>query len=240
MTKRKSVAVGMPCSRMVRAQFFIELLAWVSEERYFVPTPKPDATAGRIDLSRSQLFEWAQKLKPDAHVQIDTDIKFLQPMYEMMELVFEDFELGYDIVIGPTAAYNARSMTWGFQSKPHPYGPNKIVHGAFGFAAFSPRILQGLKPLTTITNVNHETFNLYCLSTDQTEDNSFCDNATRQGFKVCCDFRLHVGHVKETVLAPCLPGQEEEVKERYKGQAQFIVQDIQLLPSPSAPAVAAK
>lgn len=234
MTKRRSVAVGAPCSRMVRAQFFIELLQWVSEERYFIPTPKPDATAGRIDLSRSNLFEWAKALKPDAHVQVDTDIKFLMPMWDMMEIVFEDFELGYDIVIGPTAAYNARSMTWGFKAKPHPYGPNPIQHGAFGFVAFSPRILQGLKPLTSITNVNHEKLNLYCLSTEQTEDNSFCDNARAQGFKVGCDFRLHVGHVKESVLAPCLPGQEEEVQTKYKGLAQWIVQDIQLAPGPEA------
>lgn len=228
--KPKSIAIGMPCARLVRSQFFIDLFQWVSENRYYIPTPKPDATAGRIDVARSQLFDWAKSFKPDAHVQIDTDIKFIQPMWDMMEIVFEDFTLGWDIVVGPTAAYNARSMTWGFSAKPQSYGPNPITHAAFGFVAFSPRILEGLKPLDYITNVNHERQGLYCLSTSQTEDNSFCDNAHKQGFKVCCDFRLHVGHVKETVLTPCLPDQFEDVKERYKGATQWVVQDIQLAP----------
>jgi hypothetical protein len=221
---------------MVRAAFFVELLQWVTEMRYFIPTPKPDATAGRIDLSRSNLFEWAKKLEADAHVQIDTDVKLLMPMWETLEICFEDFTLGYDVVIGPTVAYTARSMTWGFKEKPHAYGPNPIVHGAFGWVAFSPRILQGLKPLSYITNVTHERLPLYCLSTDQTEDNSFCDNATKQGFKVCCDFRLHVGHVKETVMAPCLASQAEEVKEKYRGAAQFIIQDIQIKTEEAPPA----
>jgi hypothetical protein len=204
----------------------------VSENRYNFPTPKPDATAGRIDLSRSNLFEWAKKLDPAAHVQVDTDIQFLQPAWEMMEIVFEDFEMGFDIIVAPTVAYNARVMTWGFEEQPHSHGPIKIRHAAFGWVAFSPRLLQGLKPLDTITNVSHEKLNLYCLSTSQTEDNSFCDNATKQGFRVGADFRLHVGHVKEAVLAPCLPDQAEEVKARYGRAAQFIVQDIKLMPSP--------
>jgi len=232
MTKLPVVAVGAPCARMVRSQFFIDLFQWLSDNRFHIPTPKPDAAAGRIDVARSGLFEWAKKLGPDAHLQIDTDVAFLQPMWEMMQIVFEDFTLGYDVVIGPTVAYNARAMTWGFKEKPHSHGPNPIVHGAFGFVAFSPRILAGLKPIDSMTNVAHEKIPLYCQNNNKGEDNSFCDTATEQGFRVCCDFRLHVGHVKETILAPCLPDQADEVKERFKGAAQFIIQDIQLAPKP--------
>lgn len=213
---------------MVRSQFFIDLFQWLSENRYSWPTPKPDAMAGRIDVARSNLFEWAKKFEPAAHIQIDTDIAFLQPAYEMMDIVFEDFMLGFDVVIGPTVAWNARSMTWGFKEKPHSYGPNPIVHGAFGWVAFSPRILKGLKPIDSIMSVNHEKWPLYCIADNRGEDNSFCDTATSQGFKVCCDFRLHVGHVKEQVIAPCLPDQVDEVKARFGRAAQFIIQDIQL------------
>jgi hypothetical protein len=102
------------------------------------------------------------------------------------------------------------------------------VHGAFGWVAFSPRILKGLKPVYDMTNANHEKLNLYCHNEKDGEDNSFCDNASSQGFKVACDFRLHVGHVKETVMAPCLPDQAEYVKSRFGKAAQFIIQDIQL------------
>lgn len=147
-----------------------------------------------------------------------------------MCIVMEDFKMGFDIVIGPTVAYNARVMTWGFKSKPHSYGPNPIVHGAFGWVAFSPRILAGLKPVYEMTNANHEKINLYCHNEKDGEDNSFCDVATQQGFRVGCDFRLHAGHVKEVIMAPCLPDQEAEVKERYRGAAQWIIQDIQLAP----------
>jgi len=220
---------------MVRAQFFVELFQWLGDERYTIPIPKPDATAGRIDLARSNLFEWAKKLEPDVHYQIDTDVALLQPMHEMTELVLEDFVMGWDIVIGPTAAYNNRAMTWGFEEKPHPHGPIKIKHGAFGFVAFSPRILEGLKPLSHITNVAHERLPLYCLSTEQTEDNSFCDNATSQGFRVCCDYRLHVAHIKELAIAPCLPGQTAELRTRFPG-IQWVEQNIILANTPDAPA----
>ena len=228
MPRLPVVAVGTPCARMVRTQFFIDLFQWLSENRYTIPTPKPDAIAGRIDIARSSLFDWAKKLHADAHVQVDTDIGFLQPLYEMMEIVFEDFKMGYDIVIAPTAAYNMRAMTWGYRERPQPYGPNPIVHGAFGWVAFSPRILQGLEPIDSMTNVSHEKLNLYCLSNNQGEDNSFCDTATAQGFKVGCDWRLHVMHYKETGYAPCLPEQAEEVKARFGKMAQFVIQDIQL------------
>jgi hypothetical protein len=228
MPKPPVIAVGSPCARMVRAQFFIDRDSWLSDNRFFIPTPKLGAQAGRIDVARSDIFDWAKKLSPSAHVQVDTDIQFLQPLYEMMQIVFEDFEMGYDIIIGPTVAYNARAMTWGFKEKPHSYGPNPIVHGAFGWVAFSPRILRGLKPIDSMTNANHEKLNLYCMNGNLGEDNTFCDTATSQGFKVGCDFRLHVGHVKETVLAPCLPDQAEDVKRRYGSAAQFVIQDIQL------------
>ena len=232
MTKPKCIAVGAPCARMVRSQFFVDLFQWLSENRYFIPTPKPDAAAGRIDIARSSLFDWAKGLRADAHVQIDTDAKPLQPMYEMMELVFEDFTLGADVVIAPTAAYNLRAMTFGYKEKPHSYGPNWIRGGAFGWVAFSPRILQGLKPIDNMTNVEGERLNLYCANNNRGEDNSFCDTAHEQGFKVCCDWRLHVGHAKESLIAPILADQADEVRNRYKGAAQFVIQDIQLDPGP--------
>jgi hypothetical protein len=217
---------------MVRTQFFIDLFQWLSENRYYIPTPKPDASAGRIDIARSNLFDWAKSLHADAHVQIDTDVKPLQPMWEMMEIVFEDFQLGADIVIAPTAAYNLRAMTFGYKEKPHSYGPNWITGGAFGWVAFSPRILQGLKPIDSMTNVAGEKLNLYCQNNNRGEDNSFCDTAHEQGFKVCCDWRLHAGHSKESLIAPCLPDQVAEVKERYRGACQFIIQEIELAPPP--------
>ncbi len=235
MIKLPVIAVGSPTARMLRSQFIIERDEWLSDNRYFIPTPRLAAQAGRIDIARSDLFEWGRKVQADTHIQIDTDVKLLQPLHEMVQLVFEDFTLGYDIVIGPTVAFNARAMTWGFKSKPHSFGPNPIVHGAFGWVAFSPRILRGLKPIDSMTNVNHEKLNLYCINGNLGEDNTFCDTATSQGFKVCCDFRLHVGHVKESILAPCLPDQAEEMKERFRGAAQFVIQDIQLAETPEAP-----
>jgi hypothetical protein len=230
--KPKCIAVGAPCARMVRSQFFVDLFQWLSENRYFIPTPKPDAAAGRIDIARSGLFDWAKALHADAHVQIDTDVKPLQPMYEMMEIVFEDFVLGADIVIAPTAAYNLRAMTFGYSEKPHPHGPNWIRGGAFGWVAFSPRILQGLKPIDGMTNVAGEKLNLYCVNNNRGEDNSFCDTARAQGFRVACDWRLHVGHSKEQLIAPCLESQSEEVRARYKGAAQFVIQNIEIAEAP--------
>jgi hypothetical protein len=230
------IAVGSPCARTIPAAFIEQRDLWLSDNRYYVPTPKLGAQSGRIDLARSYLFEWARDMRPEAavHLQLDTDVRLLQPLHEMMQIVFEDFELGYDIVIGPTVAMNQRSMTWGFSSKPHSFGPNPIVHGGFGFVAFSPRILRGLKPCYRMTNVDHQELNVYCHNEKDGEDNSFCDNATSQGFRVGCDFRLHVAHAKEILMAPCLPDQAEEVKLRYGKAAQFIIQDIQMMETPPA------
>jgi hypothetical protein len=236
MPRQPVVAVGAPCARMVRSQFFVDLFHWLSENRYSIPTPKPDAIAGRIDVARSNLFTWAKGLDADVHVQVDTDIQFLQSMYEMMEIVFEDFKMGFDIVIAPTVAYNMRAMTWGYKEPPHPYGPNPIVHGAFGWVAFSPRLLKGLKPIDEITNVNHEKWPLYCQSNNQGEDHSFCDTATAQGFKVGVDWRLHVGHFKETAYTPCLAEQVKEMELRFGKATKLVVQDIQI-PKLEVPAV---
>jgi hypothetical protein len=230
--KLKTIAVGSPCARTIRSQFIIDTMSWLSENRYTIPTPKFDATSGRIDVARSGLFDWARKLEPDAHVQVDTDVRYLQPLHEMMEIVFEDFMLGADIVIAPTAAYNFRAMTFGYSERPHSYGPNWINGGAFGWVAFSPRILKGLKPIDSMTNVNGEKLNLYCQNNNRGEDNSFCDTAREQGFKICCDWRLHAAHAKEALIAPCLPDQAEEVKQRWKGTVQFIIQDIQVVDKP--------
>lgn len=195
-----SIAIGIPSSRNISIDSVQDIMHW---------TPSPDfttyieyfPTAGRIDWGRSLAWEWAKKLEPDQHWQIDTDCVPLIPIWEAFKFIGEDFQAGFDCIIGPTCAAATGAGMFGLLDPATPLtglGPMEVKGGAFGFVAFSPKLLKQLAPVGYIRDVVKDSYPIYGWSTDRSEDYQMCDNIRSQGFRICVDGRILVSHMKST------------------------------------------
>jgi len=203
------VLIGVPCARVVRSQFFLDVLNWTDESKHRIRI-LPNNSAGRIDWSRSQLIDAALAWNADLHLQIDTDVNPMIPLQTAMSFINQDFSRGFDMVIGPTVGVNGRVM--------NNYGPNfkppenfasscfEIWAGAFGFVAMSPRLIKKVTsspPASNIVDIGDKKHPIYMIYREgTTEDFDFCTRVREMGFKVGCDPRLEMGHAKEVMLRP--------------------------------------
>jgi hypothetical protein len=201
------VLLGVPCARVMRSQFVADLWDWVDGSKHEILV-RADTTSGRIDWSRSNLIERAKKWKSDVLIQMDTDVMMGTPLRETLSFIQQDFSRGFDVVCGPTIGVNGRVMI--------KYMPNvtkdtpvsgksafEVEACAFGFVAFSQKLVQTIKPAGFITDISGVVYPLYThYSTDTTEDWVMCRRVREQGMRVCVDPRIVVGHVKEVILKP--------------------------------------
>ena len=202
-----------PCARLVEAERIQSHLEWLD------PWGWPDqglpkvqakyrlnAVAGRIDVSRSLLFEQAKKADADACIQLDADVEIQTPLDRAMLFVADCYDRGYDLVIWPTVAADKKTLLLSNPNRPNtPFlEPWEVTGGAFGGVVMSRKVLKNLKPISEITfaGVDEKPHPLYCTQEGAiTEDYSFCNTVTNQGMKVCADPRVIIGHKKGVMLA---------------------------------------
>lgn len=144
-----------------------------------------------IPLNRNNLFE-AARVRGEAILMIDSDMTFILKDIERME---EDLKT-YDIVTGvavmglphwPAAVFDENLKTIPI------LGDDLFEVGACGaaFLGISKRVLDKLtEPFNEID---------YSHGKKHGEDISFCLTARKAGFKIHCDPRIRVGHIKTII-----------------------------------------
>jgi hypothetical protein len=203
------ILLGIPCARVVRSQFFLDLLNWTYDSKHNI-RHIVNNSSGRIDWSRSQLIDAAVKGGFDLHIQMDTDVCPMIPLQSVLSYINQDFSRGYDMVIGPTVGVNGRVMN-NYGPDFHPpenFGSTCFdVHaGAFGFVAMSPRLMKKVTespPASSIIDIGDNKHNIYMIYREgTTEDFDFCYRVRDLGFRVGVDPRIEMGHAKEVLLRP--------------------------------------
>jgi hypothetical protein len=201
------ILLGVPCARVIRSQFVADLYDWIADSKHEIQL-RADTTSGRIDWSRSNIMERAKKMRADVCIQMDADVMMGTPMRETLSYIQQDFSRGFDAVCGPTIGVNGRVMIK-YMPDVDQNGPVsgksafEVEACAYGFVAFSRKLIETLKPAGFITDISGVVYPLYThYSTDTTEDWIMCRRIREQGMKVCVDPRIVVGHVKEVILRP--------------------------------------
>ena len=155
-------------------------------------------------------FAGAMTLKepPAVTIQIDDDVWPRQHISEMLRLLHQDFEDGFDVVTAPTVNNETLNvMVWTDDGLMPSDRCVEVSFTAFGFVAFSPKFIREVKPegeeLFWPGTPQAQSVPTYCHFALNTDDSmSFSQLVRDQGFKLGCDARLMVTHRKALDLDP--------------------------------------
>jgi len=211
----RAILWGFPRGKTVDGEWLDWVCGFMDETQHVTSMPKTAGHAGRIDIARSYLIELGKMNKKfDELMTFDTDVVLhnkrctggceheLMSLDRVQEIIDEDFELGFDVVHGPTMNKWGQP-TFGYS---HPERwlsiradrcfPVDWCTGAF--LVFSRKAIDHIGPISEITNQDGSRVKLYCRMLEKvTEDADLCANLARCGLTVGADPRLLVGHRKD-------------------------------------------
>jgi hypothetical protein len=240
------VAPGMPCSRWVDAAAVGAWLEWLcryaGSDMQMLP-PMLNAIPGRIDMSRSMLWDQAKAFDPDWHIQSDSDTAMRTPIGLAVDYLEDCRHRGYDAVIWPTQDINSGVMLTDEDESGNSRSahlPWEVKGGAFGGVAFSRRLLRELKPLHSmpviVSNEPPKLINLYMESTHRaTEDFHLCERIREAGFRICADPRVMIAHVKWRYLVAAYEPAVEHKGQRVDPRLVEAEEYWERVASPSRP-----
>lgn len=185
--------IGVPSGKIIDASFIETVLNTLE----FRPTYVSIAIQNDVSIGRNKLFTKARSLNKSI-LMLDTDVTFKRNA-RIRDYIEEDFNNGYDIVVAPMLAHNgAVAFTPKRKKDVIKKTPYEIKSSAFGFVAFSAKIVSEIPPLTketTKTMEESDTLTFFWKTPSRTEDIVFCNYATKQGYKICADPRIEVNHL---------------------------------------------
>jgi hypothetical protein len=201
------IMLGMPirrfdCTEQVRDLFFWSHgMEAKHEVRFYM-----DTSYG-IDVARSRLIEFAKQWGAELLLMVDSDCQIRIAWKDVLSIINQAWARNYGLLISPTISINGSIMVWNAKDKPPFSRPTDIPVGqafeidwaALGFAAFRGEALFKLKVLKEAKFLNAPNHPLYCeyIQGGDGEDKSLCENfAASTGYKVGCDTRLFVDHLK--------------------------------------------
>lgn len=157
-------------------------------------------------------------------IQVDSDVWPKMGLADMLRILHQDFEDGFDVVTAPTVNNETlTTMAWTPDGRIPGDRCVEVLQGAFGFVAFSARFIRTVtaekhwhsRRCTAECDLRYEeerfwmgtpqeqSVPLYCHFGPNEDDSiSFSHLVREQGFKLGCDARLQVAHRKAHDLDP--------------------------------------
>jgi hypothetical protein len=212
--KRKPrIYIGVPAARVISASVLITLEKWAAPKwpgaLPYEALVRHEAVPGRIDIARSILFHDAKKMDSDVHIQVDADCEILDcPLWLTLLHITTAQDMGFDFGIWPT--FDATGTTVQINGDPkliNSIRPWPIEGARFGGEWFSRKILRLFKPIGEITGTTEEERYLLYMENNAKEGEDFncCRRLREQGFKICADPRVRIGHRKEITKIASYP-----------------------------------
>lgn len=208
-----SMLLGIPCPRTLETEYVSALWSWLADSKemnakdvFWEPTPN------RIDISISKMIQRA-KNEGRGLLRLDADVFPDMPLDELLGIVQEGFDGGFDLIGAPILSVY-KSLMYYPKSKRYMEVKNlpregliecKMVSG--GFMAFSPKLIQAL-PVVAVHNLmtatgipNEGAGNIYITCPPHTtEDVDTCNRVIALKMKIAMDTRLLFAHGKKIKL----------------------------------------
>lgn len=203
--------LGIPSTKFGLVETIDRILEWAQATTHDLHIKLQ--TGYGVDRARSVLIDKAKSWGADLLLMIDSDIVPQTTIGECLSYVGQAFARGYGAILSPTLSSTRNIMAWRlgtpFES-PRDVPTDSLFEvdwAAMGFCALKREAIDGLKVLGQQTFVNGPPQNLYCLyDREGGEDRSLLRNVRENaGFKIGCDPRIRVIHVKETGIPSWRP-----------------------------------